>query len=455
MLPAVFYFILKLKEIKNVFKALQPFILWGSGFMVSVSTVYMAAGGRETFLRHFQWITGKHPMNFAQAGTNIEARLHLIVLQITDTLTACDLPLLMMLLLSILLFMIRKNIMPMEKAKATKYFIIFLLLMLLSENIFYLQIVRSNYPRFVLPLLPFLCIFVFSLWKYMKRSYKLIFAAIICFQGAIAIQYLNSLHSDPRMMARKSSAQLSSVPCLSLAVDGAVIGKKYTVKENKMISITSMRSWAPGSFGIIAQNQKTIMLSPFDITMMSPDFIVTKADIGEEKIAILKRNHYEFLKKFEALKPIVFTLAPYSPDTLLLFAKRSPEYVYDEKFSAFIQYAFPEQLMRLTSCVSESMPTQRQTELPGKVLSPFSGKDMDKYIIYDNAFAFAFNAYETAGRLQDASSLGIYLLKTKKSDLLIKRALIFFLKHPEEATKNFLSIVKDGNNVRWDFLPMK
>jgi len=451
ILPAVFYFIIRLKESRRILGALTPFLLWGSGFLITVLIIYAAAGGKEVFLKHFNVITGDLPMGFAQVGTEVIDRLYLFIIQGRDTLKSIDLPSVLMLIFSVFCLFAYRRTISTEKFKTVKYFSIILALMFLSENIFYVQITRSYYPRFAIPFIFLLCIFIFLIWEYLSHLNKTIFILLLCCQGLVAVQYLHGMCYDPRVQVRDFflSNQLNN---RTLAVDGAVIGRQYEVTNNKVIPIEAMRSWALSSFGWIDEKQKTIMLSPFDITMVSPEFLVTSADLPEKKLMLLKRNNYQLLKRFDSVNPILFSLNPYRSDSKCIYVRTTKEDVYDEEFPEFSGFVFARQLMLLTNYALAEAPTPRQVELLGKVLAPFSSADMDKYIIRGNAVIFAFYVYETAGRIQDASALGVHLLKHSKDKMLVRRALLFFLEHPDEAAKNSLSVVRDGNKVLWDFI---
>ena len=409
ILPALFFFILKWKKEKSFFRAIFPFMLYGTAFIAALILIYSLMGW-DIFLPHFKWITTEGSTPYAATGRGFFSRFILIPLFLQDLGKAMDFPLLLLSAAGIGVLLCKKSP-AIWKEKSFIYPALFTLLVLLSQFFFFCQVVRYSQIRYFLPILPFLILLCVYFLYHCRKNRIILYSGVILFllQGGIASEYLYHLNNSPLARLKKELDASKIHKSMRINTGMAELGKVYMQKSDGTTTARKcIRSW--GVFlGLERYGIKDIYVDDLSLFLAEPDIISVK----KENPVLAK---YGFSLKGAYLLPVNFlpTLSP-SPHSTELFLyvpgsrniQNALPFFRKEKLeiqlikSAYILYRYPH------------LSFQKMQKL-GLAFAPFHTPDHTQYWIVPSIYPFLQEAYKIASRNEEAEKCRKYVQNTEK-----------------------------------------
>ena len=411
ILPAIFFFYLKWKESKSLLQAFIPFFIWGTAFTAAVVIIYSLISW-EVFLPHFHWISGEGSSPYAVTGKNLFDRVSLIWYSFRDLCKATDLPLLILFFVSS--FIVYKN---KEKYKTDICFIYtaaFYFLLLLSQFLFFCQIVRYSQIRYFLPVLPFLILLLLYIFcreteknRYKKYLISLVLILFI-FQCGIAVNFLCILNNSPLARLKKELETSAIYKTYRINTAMAQIGARYLQQRDGTTSkFTCIRPW--GAFlGLQKYGIKDIFPDDLSLFLLDPQIIISnKANLFQNN------SFYVMQKKYEKLPQIFFSLYEHTnKENYFLYCKAVPEKA--DPRNSFKKNSLEIQIIKLNYILSlYSDFSFSEMNLIGKSLAAFTPPDSKTYLINTYMYRVLFDAYTAAGRKDDAAKCRQYYISIK------------------------------------------
>ena len=400
ILPALFFFILKWKKEKSFFRAIFPFMLYGTAFIAAFILIYSLMGW-DIFLPHFKWITTEGSTPYAATGKGFFNRLILIPLFLQDLGKAMDIPLLFLSVAGTGVLLCKKSP-AVWKEKSFIYLALFTLLILLSQFFFFCQVVRYSQIRYFLPILPYLILLCIYILYHCRKNRVILYSGVILFllQGGIASEYLYHLNNSPLARLKKELDASKIHKSMRITTGMAELGKVYMQKSDGTTTAKKcIRSW--GAFlGLERYGIKDIYVDDLSLFLAEPDIIIVK----KENPVLAK---YGFSLKGAYLLPVNFlpTLSP-SPHSTELFLyvpgsrniQNALPFFRKEKLeiqlikSAYILYRYPH------------LSFQKMQKL-GLAFAPFHTPDILQYNLPPAIFDFIGQAYTAASRKDQAEKV--------------------------------------------------
>ena len=398
ILPGIFFIYWKWKEEKNLFKGFFPAVLWGIGFLFSTLFIYFLIGF-EVILPHFKWITTEGSSPYAAAGSGIFDRMKLLWMSFLDLGRAMDHPLLILLFVSTI-FLYRKRE-EYKKENGLFFLAVLLFLALLSQFLFFCQVVRYSQVRYFLPLLPLVILFcIFILHKEMcRKEYKKKFcipvAVLIFWQCGIAGEYLYSLTASPLALLKKEIIATSLYKEVRINTLLAQVGEKYFQgADGKVEKRKCIRSW--GTFlGLEEYGIRDMMMEDIFFFLMKPDLVICNKELPEKEKDFLVLQKFYF--PYVCIIPSLYKET--GKDKFFLYSVRRKINTLPD----FRKKNISEQLIRLNYLLPfHSNFTIQEMKMIGNFLAPFSVPDNQNYLIRPYMYKFLFDAYMASGRKEEA-----------------------------------------------------
>ena len=409
ILPALIFFILKWKKEKSFFRAIIPFILYGTAFIAAFILIYSLMGW-DIFLPHFKWITTEGSTPYAATGKGFFNRLILLPLFLQDLGKAMDFPLLLLFAVSIGLLLCKK-VPAIWKERSFIYLAIFTLLILLSQFFFFCQVVRYSQIRYFLPILPYLILLCIYILYHCRKNRVILYSGVILFllQGGIASEYLYHLNNSPLARLKKELDMTQIHKNMRINTGMAKIDTDYMQeKDGTVKTLKRIRPW--GAFlGLERYGIKDICIDDLSLFLAEPDLVIVKGANPE-------LEKYSFTLKGTYLLPVNFlpVLSPLPHNTeLFLYAPGSRNIQNDLPFfrkekleiqlikSAYILYHYPR------------LSFQKMQKL-GLAFAPFHTPDHTQYRLPASLYPFLQEAYKIASRNEDAEKCRKYIQIIKK-----------------------------------------
>lgn len=405
LLPAAAFAVWKLRRHKQVLPALMPFFPWLAGFLISTASIYLLIG-KETFLPHFKWITGSgSDASYAMVSDTVSGHCRLFLLQFQDIGTALDWSLLLFFLLSILL-LIRKPS-ALKENKTILPLSVFTLLTVFSIHLFFCQVVRYTYPRYLVPVLPFFCLLAALLWHqgFSRKAVRYTFPALLPVQCAIAVQFLYGLNHTPRtQLVRLIENDRDSLSQIRMNTVSAAVGARYILhKDGSMHPKKKIQPWG-AQLGLNRFGIYDIMPDDISIFMVAPALLVSESP-GKK----LEDSGFQLRQMFRLPPPLIPTLYRHDAHPLFLYAA-APRPTADDPLADFRKEPLEMQMIKLAYLVSRKPPlsNQKLAEI-GRALAAFHAPDTEHYDLPYFVHLFLHFAYHAAGRGKDAETLRNYL----------------------------------------------
>lgn len=407
VLPAFLLVYLRYRKSGNIFQAMMPLFLWGVPFVLTTAVIYLLIGGMPVAAAHFNWLMNEGRASFYMIPDTIPGRLKLFFMHIAEFRTMLDIPLI---LLAVALSVIAaKNRVLRNFCIENKILLGFLIVLFISAHIFANQPLRSIYPRYMIPLLPFACILIFMLFEKcaMKRNAGKIFLAVVFgLQLLIAGQMLYKMKNSPQVELKNLMTAEKLPEKLNICTTSATLSKGYrTDTEGKVHPVSRLRPWAFTEYDFTPYRIKDILPEDFFIYMMNPEIMISKPGVlnSEAMRKLLSSGNYEIAHCFSAGNSLIPTFYPYSPEDIFLLKRKSP---LSSPGNEFAKMTFDKQLMYLTYLGTlKDEFTKEQMALIGKMLATPSVPDKKNYHITPTALLIASDAYREAGRMEDAAKI--------------------------------------------------
>ncbi len=405
LLPAAAFAIWKFRQHGKIAQTLLPFLLWFAGFLISTASIYLLIG-KETFLPHFKWITGSgSDASYAMVADSVSGHLRLLLLQLQDTGTALDWPLLLFFPLMIILFAGKPS--ALRENKAILPLAAFTLLTVFSIHLFFCQAVRYTYPRYLVPVLPFFCLLAALLWHQglSRKAVRYTFPALLFLQCAIAVQFLCGLNHTPRsQLVRLIENDRESLSQIRMNTVSAAVGARYILNEDgSMHPKKKIQPWG-AQLGLSRFGIYDIMPDDISIFMVAPALLVS-----ESPAEILQDSGFQLRQTFHFPSPLIPTLYRHDAHPLFLYAAAQRPAVRDS-LADFRKESLEMQMIKLAYLVSRKPPlsNQKLAEI-GRALAAFHPPDTANYDLPHFVHLFLYFAYRAAGRGKDAEMLRDYL----------------------------------------------
>ena len=384
---------------------LLPFLLWLAAFLIGCALIYSAIGF-DTFLPHVKWIVGEGSAPYAEVGNTLAGRLRLLPIQLADLGTVLDFPFLLFLLFSVVFLLSQKKRLTEDRPLLLLTAALFLFL--LSYHLFFCQVVRYTYPRFLLPVLPFSALLAAYLGQKgtENRILRWAFLLFLLFQAAVAVQFLYLMTHTPRARLTAELEESRIYTQVRMNTASARIGARYVMRENGSLHPKKkIQPWG-AQLGLNRFGVYDIMPDDISIYMASPALVVSEASSPElEQFGFRPKQTYGRLPLF------LPTLYTQDVNTLYLHAAETPPESGDP-LAAFRREDLETQIIKLAYLVGKKPPLSN-TKLAeiGRALAPFREPDSENYDLPYYAFVFLHFAYRAADRQEDAARLRAYTAK--------------------------------------------
>lgn len=407
VLPAFLLVYLRYRKSKNILRAMLPLFLWGVTFALTTAVIYLLIGGMPVAAAHFNWLMNEGRASFYMVPDTVAGRIKLFFMHIAEFRTMLDIPLI---LLAVALPVIAaKSRLLKNFCLKNKILLGFLLALFISAHLFANQPLRSIYPRYMIPLLPFACILIFMLFEKcaMKRNVgKILLAVMFGLQALIAGQMLYKMKNSPQVELKNLMTAEKLPEKLNICTTSAALSKGYrTDTKGKVHPVSRLRPWAFTEYDFTPYRIKDILPEDFFIYMMNPEIMVAKPAVvsGETMQKLISSGNYETAHCFSAGNSLIPTFYQYSPEDIFLLKRKSP---LASPGNEFAKMTFDEQLMYLTYLATlKDEFTKEQIASIGKMLAKSSVPDRKNYHITQTALMIASDAYREAGRTEDAAKM--------------------------------------------------
>jgi len=420
---------------------INALFIWIISFILTASLVYWLIGGWSVFLTHIRWISNsEHQILYAQCENGFFNRLRFVLKSLFDLAKCLDIPVLVFCAISFPLICLSfKKTDEKNKYKVLLIFI-FLLLTLISMQLFFIQVTRFSFPRYYLPILPLVSCLIASLFIVLRVKYKgvvyLLTLFLLVYQALLAWQFLNSIQNDSRMQIRKLIEYISfsnSLKNPKIGLSGVTnfrkVAFRFDSRSNAVLRKMTLVNEPLPTFGFLSERQKSIEQKYSSLVLFSPEIIVNSGQPSKTWTDILYASGYE----------LITTISPKRLNIPALFRHESPRFEIfistsqrDINQNILIQEyssrSFEENLMSLANSIDIAQ-INRQIQIVGRYFPAFTPPDINNNHIKIVILDFLADAYEFAGRLEDSAKTRIFILKNTNDENLISRSLSFFSRH--------------------------
>lgn len=276
--------------------------------------------------------------------------------------------------------------------------------------------VRRCEFRYNLPLAALVLLVIFSGIRQAFRQrpglVKGILILAFLLQGAVAFQFLFNLKTSPMT---RLAAEMKKLPGLKICCLSAARGNFYCLLPGgDYFRIAAVRSWIRPNYGLLPPEQLIEAENDlFSCYWLDAKTILMPAD-SDLSPAFLQVFSQEDCVEWRCRGPR-FSFCPVGPKELCLLPKRKEAPAFRAAleqglFAAFAEKSMEDQLLTMTFLLRGNNSVSRETlAVLGSILKPFSMPDMKKEDISLGSLAAAGDAYESAGRHEDAEAVRRFL----------------------------------------------
>ena len=424
VLPALVYAVLRFRSagertgFRRLIYALAPHLLWGVAFAACTVMIYGVTVGLDGALAHWHFISGEGKDDFFPTETANWSRIKLLFDSLAGIGVFLDPPGLILIAVAVLgwgLTISSGGGKDLVKRDGALW--LYCLSAVLSQQVLFYQVVRRCEFRWNLPLTALVLLVIFSGIRLAFRRrpglVKGILILAFLLQGAVACQFLFNLKASP---LTRLAAEMKAMPELKICCLSAARGNFYCVSPGgEYYRVAAVRSWIRPNYGLLPPDQliEGEENDLFSCFWLNAKVILTPADsdLPPEFLEVFSpRDGIEWRRQGPRL-----SFCPVGPKELRLLPKRKDAQAVRAAlerglFAAFAEKSAEDQLLTLTFLLQRNSSVSRDTLAAlGSILKPFSAPDIQKADISPGSIAVAGDAYESAGRQEDAEAARNFL----------------------------------------------
>ena len=231
-------------------------------------------------------------------------------------------------------------------------------------------------------------------------------------QGTAACLFLFNLKTSP---LTRLAAEMKQYPELKICCLSAARGNFYSVLPGgDYFRIAAVRSWIRQNYGLLPPDQLTEAENDlFSCFWLDAKLVLMPEDSGLSP-AFLQVFSRQDCVEWRYRGPRL-SFCPVGPKELLLLPKREDAPAFRAAleqglFADFAEKSAEDQLLTMTFLLRENNSVSLETlAVLGSILKPFSMPDIRKADISLGSLAAAGDAYESAGRQEDAEAVRRFL----------------------------------------------
>jgi len=423
VLPALVYAVLRFRfagertGFRRLLYALAPHLLWGIAFAACTVMIYGVTVGLDGARVHWQLISGDGVDDFLPAETTNWPRIKLFFDSLPGIGAFLDPAGLILLAAAALGWGLTissgdgKDLVRRDGALW-----LYTLSAILSQHFLFYLVVRRCEFRYNLPLAALVLLVIFSgIRPAFRRRPGLVKGILILaflLQGATAFQFLFNLKTSPMT---RLAAEMKECPELKICCLSAARGNFYCVSPGgEYYRIASVRSWVRPNYGLLPQDQLIEAENDlFSCFWLDAKIILMYADTDLSPAFFHVFSRQDCIE-WRCRGPRL-SFCPVGPQELRLLPKRKDAPVFRAAlaqglFADFAEKTAEDQLLTLTFLLRGNNSVSRDTlAVLGSILKPFSMPDLQKADISLGSLAAAGDAYESAGRHEDAEAIRTFL----------------------------------------------
>ena len=423
VLPSVVCAVLRFRSagerpgFRRLLYALAPHLLWGVAFAACTVMIYGVTVGLDGALAHWKFISGEGKDDFFSAGTTIWSRAKLFFDSLAGIGVFLDPAGLILLAVAVLGWGLTiSSGGGKELVRRDGALWLYAISAVLSQQFLFYQVARRCEFRWNLPLTALVLLVIFSgirtAFRRRPGLVKGILVLAFLLQGIAAGLFLFDLKTSP---LTRLAAEVKKIPELKICCLSAARGNFYSVSPGgDYIRIATVRSWIRSSYGLLPPDQlmeaENDLFSCFWLdakTILVP----ANSDLSPEFLQVFSRQDgVEWRCRGPRL-----SFCPVGPKELRLLPKRKDAPAFRAAlerglFTAFAEKSAEDQLLTMTFLLRGNNSVSRETlAVLGRILKPFSMPDLQKADISLGSLAAAGDAFESAGRREDAEAVRRFL----------------------------------------------
>ena len=423
VLPSVVCAVLRFRSagerpgFRRLLYALAPHLLWGVAFAACTVMIYGVTVGLDGALAHWKFISGEGKDDFFSAGTTIWSRAKLFFDSLAGIGVFLDPAGLILLAVAVLGWGLTiSSGGGKELVRRDGALWLYAISAVLSQQFLFYQVARRCEFRWNLPLTALVLLVIFSgirtAFRRRPGLVKGILVLAFLLQGIAAGLFLFDLKTSP---LTRLAAEVKKIPELKICCLSAARGNFYSVSPGgDYIRIATVRSWIRSSYGLLPPDQlmeaENDLFSCFWLdarTILVP----ADSDLSSEFLQVFSRQDgVEWRCRGPRL-----SFCPVGPKELRLLPKRKDAPAFRAAlerglFTAFAEKSAEDQLLTMTFLLRGNNSVSRETlAVLGRILKPFSMPDLQKADISLGSLAAAGDAFESAGRREDAEAVRRFL----------------------------------------------
>lgn len=423
VLPALVCAVLRFRSagertgFRRLLYAFAPHLLWGIAFVACTVLIYGATVGHDGALAHWKFISGEGKDDYLPSETTGWSRIRLFFDSLVGIGAFLDPPGLILLAAAVLGW--GRTVSSgggKELVRRDGALWLYVVSAILSQQILFYQVVRRFEFRYNLPLAALALIAIISgirpAFRRRPGFVKEILVLAFLLQGASAGLFLFNLKASP---LTRLATEMKEFPDLKICCLSASRGNFYSLSPGgEYFRIATVRSWIRTQYGLLPPDQLVEAENDlFSCFWLDADNILMPADF-ELSPAFLQvfspRDRVEWRRRGPRL-----SFCPVGPVELRLLPKRKDAPGFQAAlerglFAGFAEKSAEDQLLTMSFLLRENNIVSRDTLAAlGFILKPFSEPDMEKADISLGSLAAAGDAYESAGRLEDAEAVRRFL----------------------------------------------
>ena len=423
VLPALLYAVLRFRSagertgFRRLLYALAPHLLWGVAFAACTVMIYGVTVGLDGALAHWKFISGEGKDDYLPAGTTNWSWIRLFFDSLADIGAFLDPPGLILLAAAALGWGLTissgggKDLVRRDGALW-----LYAISAILSQYFLFYLVVRYCHFRYALPLTALVLLVIFSGIRQAFRQrpglVKGILLLAFLLQIAAAGLFLFNLKRSP---LTRLADEIRKIPELKICCLSASRGHSYRLLSGgEYIRIPAVRSWIRTSYGILPPAQLVETEDDlFSCFWVDAKTILLPAD-SDLSPAFLEVFSPQDGIEWRCLGPRL-SFCPVGPKEVRLLPKRKDAPSFQTAlerglFAAFAEKTLEDQFLTMTFLLRENNSVSRMTLAAlGSLLKPFSTPDIRNADISPGSIAAAGDAYESAGRREDAEAARRFL----------------------------------------------
>ena len=423
VLPALVYAVLRFRSagertgFRRLLYALAPHLLWGTAFAACTVMIYGVTVGLDGALAHGKLISGDGINDFIPAETTNWPLIKLFFDSLAGIGAFLDPAGLILLAVAALGWGLTissgggKDLVRRDGALW-----LYALSAILSQYFLFYLLVRRCEFRYNLPLAALVLLVIFSgirlAFRQRPKLVKGVLILVFLLQGTAACQFLFNLKTSP---LTRLAAEMKKIPELKICCLSASRGNFYCMlPDGEYFRIASVRSWIRPNYGLLPPDQLIEAENDlFSCFWLDAKIILMYAESALSP-AFLQVFSQQDCVEWRCRGPRL-SFCPVGPKELRLLPKRedAPDFraaLEQGLFADFAEKSAEDQLLTMTFLLRENNSVSRETLAAlGFILKPFSVPDLQKADISLGSLAAARDAYESAGRHEDAEAVRRFL----------------------------------------------